>query len=173
MTISTTSMPVTVAREEAVGENMGSNLAQVPCIHYPINFGNKFVSALFDLSSEVNIVHLAFAKELGLPIRPTDVRVQKIDDTTLETYGIVVAVILVENKANRVRFFEETFLVANISPEVVFGMPFLTLSGADVDFLGRELCWRTYTIEKALLITRRVELVDKKEFAAVTLDPEY
>ena len=72
-----------------------------------------------------------------------------------------------------VRFFEETFLVANVSPEVVFGMPFLTLTGADVDFLGRELRWRTYTTQEALPTTRRVEQVEKKEFAAAALDPEH
>ena len=52
---------------------------------------------------------------------------------------MVVAAFSVEDKANQLRFFEETFLVANVSPEVVLGMLFLTLSGADVDFLGREL----------------------------------
>ena len=46
-------------------------------------------------------------------------------------------------------------------------MPFLTLSGADVDFLGWELT------EEALPTTKRVELVGKKEFAAAELDPEY
>ena len=63
--------------------------------------------------------------------------------------------------------------MANISPEVVFGMPFLTLSGVDVDFLGCELRWKTYTTEEALPTTRRVELVGKKEFAAAALDPEH
>ena len=86
---------------------------------------------------------------------------------------MVVAAFLVVDKANRVRFFEETFLVANVSPEVVLGMPFLTLSGADVDFSGRELRWRTYTTEEALPTTRRVELVGKKEFAAAVLNPEH
>ena len=52
-------------------------------------------------------------------------------------------------------------------------MLFSTLGGADVDFLDRELMWRTYTTEKALPTTRRVELVGKKEFAAAELDPEY
>ena len=52
-------------------------------------------------------------------------------------------------------------------------MPFLTLSGADVDFLGRELRWRTYTTQEALPTTRRVELVGKKEFAAAALVPEH
>ena len=73
MTVLATSTPLTVAEKEAVGENPGSNLAQVPCIRYPINFGKKSVSALLNLGSEVNAVHPAFAKELGLPIRSTDV----------------------------------------------------------------------------------------------------
>ena len=143
VTVLATSMPVTVAREEAVGENLGSNLVRVPCIHYLINFGKKSVSALLDSSSKVNTVHLAFAKELGLSIRPTDIGAQKIDGTTLETYEMIVTAFLVEDKANQVRFFEETFLVANISPKIVVEMPFLTLSSADIDFLdvssGEEL----------------------------------
>ena len=129
--------------------------------------------ALFDLSSKVNTVYLAFAKELGLFIRPTDVRAQKINGTTVDTYGMVVEVFLVEDNANRVRFFEETFLVANSSLKVVIGMPFLTLSGADVDFLGRKLQWRTYTTKKTVPTTRRVELVGKKEFAVAALDLEH
>ena len=63
--------------------------------------------------------------------------------------------------------------MANVSPEIVLGMPFVTLSGADVDFLDRELRWRTYITEEALPTTRRVELVGKKEFAAAELDPEH
>ena len=97
------------------------------------------MSVLFDSVSKLNAVHPVFTKELGLSIRPTDVGAQKIDGTTLETYGMVVAAFSVKDKANRVKFFEKTFLVANVSPEVVLGMPFLTLSGADVDFLRREL----------------------------------
>ena len=63
--------------------------------------------------------------------------------------------------------------MVNVSPEVVFGMLFLTLSGADIDFLGRELRWRTYSTKVAFPTTRRVELVGKKEFAAAALDLEY
>ena len=84
-------------------------------------------------------MHPFFAKQLGLPIQPTDVRAQKINDSTLDTHGMVVTAFSVVEKGNRVRFFEEIFLVANVSLEVVFGMPFLTLSGANVDFSGREL----------------------------------
>ena len=84
-----------------------------------------------------------------------------------------VAAFSVVDKANQVRFFEETFLVANIRPEIVLGMLFLTLSGANVDFSGWELRWKTYIIKEALPTTKRVKLVGKKEFAAATLDPKY
>ena len=139
MTVSTTLTPVTIAQEEKVSKNLESNLARVLYIRYPINFGEKSVLALLNSGSEVNAVYPAFAKELGLPIRPTDIGAQKINGTTLKTYGMVVKTFSVENKANQIRFFEEIFLVTNVSPETVLGMSFLTLSGADVDSLGREL----------------------------------
>ena len=97
----------------------------------------------------------------------------KIDGTTLDTYKIVIAAFLVKNKINWVRFFEVTFLMANVSPKVVFGMPFLTLSSTDIDFLGRELWWKTYITKEALPTTRRVELVGKKEFVTTVLDLEH
>ena len=52
---------------------------------------------------------------------------------------MVVAAFSVTDQTIRVRFFEETFLVANVSPDVVFGMLFLTLNGADIDFPKKEL----------------------------------
>ena len=166
--VSATSTSTNGAREEA--------LERVPCIYYLVQFKDTDrapVQALIDSGSEVNAVHPSFVKQLGLSIRSTDVGAQKIDGNILDTYGIVVAAFSVEDKANRVRFFEETFLIANVSPEVVLEMPFLTLSNADVDFSGRDLRWRTYTTEKALPTTRRVELVGKKEFASAALDPEH
>ena len=95
---------------------------------------------LFDSGSEVNAIYPTFAQELGFSIRSMDVGVQKINNITLDTYGIVVAAFSVTNKANQVRFLEETFLIANISLEVVFGMSFLILCSTNIDFLGRKLC---------------------------------
>ena len=128
--------------------------------------------AFFDSDSKINAIYLIFASKLGFSIRPTNVGVQKIDGTTLDTFEIVVAAFLMTDKANRVKFFKKTFLIANVSPEIVLGMLFLTLNGVDIDFLGREFCWKTYTTKEALPTIRRVELVGKKEFAAATLDVE-
>ena len=77
------------------------------------------------------------------------------------------------DKANWVRFFEGTFLIANVSPEVVFGMLFFTLSSADIDVLDQDLRWRTYINEEAFPTTRCIELVRKIEFAVVVLDPKH
>ena len=51
----------------------------------------------------------------------------------------MIAVFSVIDQANRGRFFEETFLVANVSPDVVLKISFFTLNDADISFLKREL----------------------------------
>ena len=111
-----------------------------------------------------------YASKLGLKVRPTDVGAQKIDGSTLETFGMVLASFQVEDTLGRARFFQETFLLADLSVEVVLGMPFLTLSNADIKFAQKKLTWRPYTVAKALPTTKRVEIIDKKEFTKAALD---
>ena len=84
------------------------NLARVPCIQYPITFRKKSVpvSALFHSNSEVNAIYPTLARDLGLPIRPTDVGSQKIDGIMLDTFGMVVTAFSVTGRANWVKFFE-------------------------------------------------------------------
>ena len=147
MLVLTTSTSVTEDSEEATLVS-AKELEQVTYIQYPIAFPGGVnqdglalspVLALLNSGSKVSAMHPAFAERLGLVVQTTNIGAQKIDGTTLETYGMVVAAFLVTDQADRVRFFEETFLAANVSPDVVLGMPFLTLSGADVDFPKREL----------------------------------
>ena len=49
-------------------------------------------------------------------------------------------------------------------------MSFLTLSNADIQFAEKNLTWRAYTNKDVLPTTRKVELIDKKEFAKAALD---
>ncbi len=86
---------------------------------------------------------------------------------------MVVSTFFVSDKDGRERFFKESFLLANVKPEIVLGMLFLTMSNADVDFQARNLQWRSYTTGDILPTTRRVELIEKKEFAAAALNPEH
>ena len=84
-------------------------------------------------------MHPAFVERLGFVVQAINVGVQKIDGTTFETYKMVVAAFSVTDQANKVRFFEEIFLIANVSPDMVFKMFFLILSGAHIDFPKKEL----------------------------------
>ena len=74
----------------------------------------------------------AYASKLGLQVHRTNIEAQKIDGSTLKTFGMVLASFQVEDKLGRARFFQETFLLVNISMKIVLGMPFLTLSNANV-----------------------------------------
>ncbi len=42
------------------------------------------------------------------------------------------------DKDGKERFFKESFLLADVRPDIVFGMPFLTMSNADIDFQARD-----------------------------------
>lgn len=114
----------------------------------------------------------AYAAQLGLNQRPTNIGAQEINDSALKTYGMTTAGFLVEDKRGRTRFFEKTFLLADISMEVILGMPFFSFSHVDIDFktATEELTWRTYTTTEAIPTARQVELIDKYEFVKVALD---
>ena len=82
---------------------------------------------------------------------------------------MVIATFSVYNKARKVYFFEETFLLADISIDVALRMLFLTLSNADIRFTDRESYWKTYSISRALPIIHHIELINQKEFAVAVL----
>ncbi len=52
---------------------------------------------------------------------------------------MVVFTFSILDKNSRERFFEESFLLADVKPDIVLGMPFLTMSNANVDFQARDL----------------------------------
>ena len=104
-------------------------------IHYLVQYQRDQagkVIALIDSNSEVNAITAVFAARLGLPILSTGIGAQKIDGSALKTYGMVIAGFSIQDKLSRARFFEETFLLADISMEVVLEIPFLPLSNADI-----------------------------------------
>ena len=145
--VSTTSMSVTKDSKEAILVD-AKELERVTCTWYPIAFLGDVIQddssldpvlAILDSGSEVNEMHPAFAEKFGLVVWTTNVGAQKIDSTIFETYEMVVAAFLVTDQSNRVRFFKEIFLVANISPNIVFGILFLSLSGVNIDFPKKEL----------------------------------
>ena len=86
---------------------------------------------------------------------------------------MIVSTFSLSDKDGQERFFEESFLLADIKLDTVLRMPFLTMSNANIDFQARNLQWRFYNTGDVFSTIKRVELIEKKEFAAATLDPEY
>lgn len=52
---------------------------------------------------------------------------------------MIVVAFFITDQANKVKFFEKTFLITNISLEIVFIMFFFILSGINVNFLRKKL----------------------------------
>ena len=99
MSVLATSVPVTDGGEEIV--------IRVLCIHYPVQFqeDQEQVRSLLNSGSEVNAISPVYAKRLGFKTWKTNVGAQKIDGSTLEIFGIVIANFQVEDKDGRPRFF--------------------------------------------------------------------
>ena len=138
-------------------------LDKIPCIYYLVQFRkdkNKDDLALFDSGSKVNAMTPAYANHLDLKVRVTDIGMQKIDGSSLATYGMVIAAFQVVDKLGHFWFFQKIFLLGNISMKVVLGMFFLTFSNANVQFVEKELTWRTYTTKQAFPSTRQFEIIN-------------
>ena len=101
-------------------------------------------------------MNLDLARKLGLKIWKTNVEAQKIDGSALGTFGMVIADFQVEDKANKSRFFQEIFLVANTKFEVILRMLFLKISNADVSFGEKIFMWKIYITNEALPTTEQV-----------------
>ena len=112
----------------------------------------------------------AYAAHLRLKVRVTDVGAQKLDRSSLATYNMVISAFQIVDKLGRSQFFQNTFLLANISMEVVLGMLFLILNNVDIQFAEKKLTWRTYTTKKSFPTTCQVEIMNGKKFAKVVFD---
>ncbi len=52
---------------------------------------------------------------------------------------MVISTFSVSDKDGRERLFEESFLLADVSPDIMLGMTLSTMTNADVDFQARDL----------------------------------
>lgn len=148
-------------------------LKRVLYIHYLLCFHkekkNK-MQALINCSSKINTMTLTYISKLGSRVRQINAGAQKINDSTFETFEIILVSFQVENRAERACFSQETFLLADTSMKMILGMPYLTFSNTDIKFAKKKLTWRSYTFAKVLPTTKQMKLIGKKEFAKVALD---
>lgn len=81
---------------------------------------------------------LAYAASLGLKVWSTNVRAQKINDSSLEIFEIVLVSFQLKNMLGRTCFFLETFLFIATSINIILRILFLALSNVDIVFPDRK-----------------------------------
>lgn len=79
----------------------------VPSIYYLLCFWKDTagVKALIDCGSEVNAMTSVYISKLSLKTPHTNVRGQKIDSSTLKTFGMILASFQIEDKLGRSQYF--------------------------------------------------------------------
>ena len=132
----------------------------------------KSFSALADSGAEVNIINRVTAQKMGLPIFNTNIGLSAIHGEAVKTYGMHYIEFQQEDQQGQVRYFQDTFLAADINTRMILGMPWLTMANPNIDWSKRSFQWRTYTAAVALTTTCRVDVIDPKEFAKLALDKE-
>ena len=85
-------------------------VVRMSCIYYPVQFQKKNIKALLNSGNKINTISFAYVKRLGLKTWKTNVKAQKIDNSILETFEIIIADFQVENKVSKPKFFQKTFL---------------------------------------------------------------
>lgn len=85
---------------------------------------------------------------------------------------MVIALFQIDVKGGVSCFFKEIFLLLDISINIVFWMLFLNWGNIKINFNNQKVWWRLYIAGKALSTTKKVELVEKKEFRIAALDLE-
>lgn len=62
------------------------------------------------------------------------INAQKYDGNRLKIFRIMITSLSIDEKNKKSRFFEKAFLLADISIDIVFEIPLLTLSNVEIDF---------------------------------------
>ena len=132
------------------------------CIHYLIQFqdSQEHIKALLNSGSKINAINFDYIQKLGFKIRKTNIGAQKIDDSALETFGMVIADFQGEDKAIRFRFFEKIFLITNIKFEVILKMLFLKISNVEILFGKKHL-------RRSLILSTRPYLSPNKSIFSI------
>lgn len=108
-------------------------LQHVFYIYYLIYFkkNQAEIDTLIEFGSEVNTITSEYIFKLGLKVWLINIRAQKIDRFIFKIFGIVLDSFQIDNKFEKSRFFQKTFLITGTNIEVILKILFLTLSIAD------------------------------------------
>lgn len=86
---------------------------------------------------------------------------------------MLVAAFSIINQAKNIRLFQETFLMANVNPDIIFKMFFFTLNSTNIYFLKKKVLMEILHYQESFFTIKQVKLVEKKEFVVVAFNLGY
>lgn len=125
---------------------------------------------MIDCGGKINTMTPVHTIQMDPAIKFIDVGTQKVYGFPPKVHVVVSIKLLVSDKKDSDRFFEEILLLANTNMEVVLGIFFVFLSNADIDFEIKGLTWRSFITAETLPNKSRIQLIDKHKFAKVISD---
>lgn len=115
-------------------ENNLLALDWVSYIHYLILFKEEEVQAPINSGIVFNAIKLVYSLKLGLKILCTNVGAQKIDDSIVKIFEIVITIFQIEDNLDLTQYFQETFLSADINMEIFLEIFFIISSNTNIQF---------------------------------------
>lgn len=128
------------------------------------------IKAFLDLSSKINAMTLAFVLKLNFGVYYIDIRAPKIPGYISKTFKIVFASYQVKKKLGHIQYFQKTFLLNDISIEIMLKMTFLVFSSVKIPFVEKKITQQFYTLAKTFTTTKQVELINKNKFTKIALN---
>ncbi len=77
---------------------------------------------------------LIYIAKLGLAICKINIKVQKIENLPLMFYSIVIIGFWLQNKLEKIQVFDKTFLLADITIEMILKILFLSFNNINIWF---------------------------------------
>lgn len=94
------------------------------------------VLVFINLGSKVNVIHLDFAKKLGIQACKTKVGTRKINCLKLDGFDIIIAFFSIKDKKRISHCFDKTFLFADISIHIILRKFFLIVNYIEIYIVG-------------------------------------
>lgn len=94
---------------------------------------------MINSGSKVNGITLAYTAKLSFAMRLTNISIQKINNSLLKIYGMVIIRFFIQDKFGRKnQFFDNLFLLANTSLKIVLEMLIFFFNNINIKFVEVE-----------------------------------
>ncbi len=155
-------MPVTDGEEDLDKGLFTRDLETVKCINWnnKFNKNNEEVLASLDSGSERNSIFQEYKAQLLLKIINASWRLAKINKQKISKQKKIIIGFEITNNVYRTRYFEATFLIADILPLLISDISFLKMKNLDVSWTACIIQWGQWNVEAALTSTNWVDIID-------------